>query len=256
MYHGETGSVLGEQKSCTHEYIHDVRTLLPYQTDGKEYLLEGCTGCTVIRVYECPLNSAPISHFQITPTLMCKGPRGTVLVLNETNKSITQLHSFAGKIQCCRSLFFDGTHASDMRYSDKYGHLIIMDDEFATKGLDLETAEVVWQQRKIESPYLACPFCPFTGPTLPDGRICFLSFDKLIIVDPKDGTVMLTPLEGVSPSTRMICSTEDNQIVSVVEVWENDTRISCYEIQMTEILRRNVVPLRDIVPDDPDHNVD
>ena len=248
MYHGETGSVLGEQTSCTHLSAEEEdHTLLPFQTEGKDYLLEGCMGCRVIQVHECPLNSAPISQFQITPKLMCKGPRGTVLVLDETNKSIEQLYLFAGKIQCYRGLFFDVTHASDMWYSDKYGHLIVMHNAFTTKGLNLETREVIWQHKKCESPYSAPPFAV-------QERICllYLTLDKLIIVDPKDGTVMLIPLVGVSLAVDAVCSREDNQIMAVLKDRENYTQISCYEILMIEILRRNAVPLQDIISDKPD----
>ena len=143
MYHGKTGFVLGEQKSCTHlstEKVH--HTLLPYQTDGKEYLLEGCTGCTVIRVYECPLNSAPISQFPITPRLMCKGPQGTILVLDETNKIIAK-YSFMRNIQYRRDLDFnETTRVHAMRYSDKHDLIIVLDG-YAIKRFHPETGEVV-----------------------------------------------------------------------------------------------------------------
>ena len=253
MYHVETCSVLGEQKSCTHLLTENVRhKLLPHRADGKQYLLESCTGCRVIRAHKIPINSAPISYEQITPKLMCKGPQDTVLVLDETNKSITQLFFFAGKIQCYRGLFFNRMHASEMWYSDKHGHLIIMDDEFATTGLKLETGEVIWQHRKCERPYSASPF------TIPDERICSISSEKLTVVDLKDGTVNRIPVVGVSPSRWRICFREDrgDRVVAMAEFGPNNARISCCEIQIQDILRRNVVPLRDIISDQPEDNSD
>ena len=87
VYYEETGSVLHEWNSC-----HVSPCLMVFEIERKEYLLEGCAHCKVIRGYEAPETSSNYRtlYEDIVPSVMCQGPMSTVLVLEE-KKSIKQL---------------------------------------------------------------------------------------------------------------------------------------------------------------------
>ena len=82
VYHEETGSLLNEWNTC-----HMFPRLMAFETDGKEYLLEGCIYCKVIRGYEFPETSSSHTpfHKHITPHVMCKGPTDTILLFESRN---------------------------------------------------------------------------------------------------------------------------------------------------------------------------
>ena len=99
VYHEGTGRVLNEWNSC-----HTYPCLLMFETEGKEYLLECCTLCKVIRGYESPETtySCKIMYEHTGHiTLICKGPTGTILLVEQ--KSVKQLGYSDGKFH----------HASD-----------------------------------------------------------------------------------------------------------------------------------------------
>lgn len=145
MYDCETGLVLGERKSCSHLETEEAdHTLLPHQIGGKDYLLVGCTACRVIRIYESRPNSTPISCEKIGPQLMCKGPDGAVLVLDKTNRSISQLCFSPQKQLTVFPWDYNWTLPRAMCYSDKHGNLVIMHDRYVITGLNLATGELKW----------------------------------------------------------------------------------------------------------------
>ena len=77
-----------------------------FEVDGKEYLLEGCRDCKVIRGYESPETSPSHKTLckDVVPSLLCKGPNSTVLVLEET-KSIKQFRFSKGNLNLANKFF-------------------------------------------------------------------------------------------------------------------------------------------------------
>ena len=145
VIHEETGSVLQEWNSC-----HVLRHLMVLQIKEKEYLLQGCTYCQVIRGYESPEASSNYKIFKkdIAPDAICKGPNGTVLIFE--NSSIKQFSFSDGYFHLADKFSFKLGNIRNMCYCEKYGIVIVLhEDRKSLTGVMLATGEVVWMRNEI-----------------------------------------------------------------------------------------------------------
>ena len=117
VFDEETSSVLHEWKSCP-----GAKSLMAFEIDGKEYLLEGCDTCGVIRGYESPEKSHSYTTFCETtkPNMMCSGNANTIIVFENgpTKGSIRQLRFDGGKF-LPDAFSFETNKVKDMTFSAK-----------------------------------------------------------------------------------------------------------------------------------------
>ena len=185
VYHEESGNILNEWKRC--HWSH----LMAFKLHRKEYLLEGCVDCKLIRGYESPETSSSYKIFKedVTPNAMCKGPKGTILVLEE--HSIKQLSFSDGQFNLKNTFSFKLENIKNTCYCEKYGIVVVLHtDRKSLTGVRLATGEVVWKCTEITFGSPAKILLCFQDIlTIPDGRICTFHFDKLFVLDPKNGTI-------------------------------------------------------------------
>ena len=82
----QTSNLVKEWASC-----HPFRSVMAFEIHGKDYLLEGCVICKIIRGYEFPQIESKILCEGIFPNAMCKGPDGTILVFDNQDQSLKQM---------------------------------------------------------------------------------------------------------------------------------------------------------------------
>ena len=182
VIHEETGRVLQEFDCC-----HMLPHFMVLKIKEKEYLLQGCIVCKIIRGYESPETSSSYKIFyeHIVPDAMCKGPNGTIFVLE--NNSIKQL-SFSQDHFNLIETFSYQLEINNICYCEKYGIVVVLhNDRKSLTGVKLATGDVAWKHTICSSAeVLGCIEDVFT---IPDGRICILDLAKLFVLDPKDGTI-------------------------------------------------------------------
>ena len=120
VFHEKSGRVLQEWNRC-HARPH----LMMFKINEKEYLLEGCRYCRMIRGYESPETSScnKIFYKDIAPDTMCKGPNNTLLVLE--NNSIKQLHFSEGHFNLTEQFPYELEDVHNMCYCKNYGIIIL-----------------------------------------------------------------------------------------------------------------------------------
>ena len=205
---------------------------------GKEFLLEGCPKCKLIRAYEFPDGTVTVLWEDISPTTMCKGPDGSILVFDEEKKSVLQMDRAGIKFHTSYS--FGRENVFKMGYSD--GTVVILEgDRNVLTGVRLETGLVAWQIKDIQ-------FGPQSQDvnnlqntlTLPDERICVFSNRKLFVLDPKDGTILYTLLDSEQLKLGTIweiansCSEIEN-IFAILHGELQHTKITCYKLTPSQI---------------------
>ena len=186
VHHEETGILLQEWKTC-----HVFPALLSFEMEGKEYLLEGCTVCRVIRSYESPEISSSYKtlYKDIYPSIMCQGPINTVLVL-EDNDSITQLRFSEGHFKIANIFSNEIKDIRNMCYCERNGIVVMVhinqNHQKTLTGVALATGEVVWKHTAIQFGFPPNVLDCFR---IPDGRICIDNLGKLFVLDTKDGSI-------------------------------------------------------------------
>ena len=246
VYQEETGSVLNEWNTC-----HMVTRLMLFEIEGKEYLLEGCIGCKVIRSYESPETSSSYKTLckDVVPMVMCKGPNNTVLILEEKN-SIKQFRFSEGYLNRANKFSVELENVKKMCYCEKNGIVVVIQHGHKTPtGVALATGEVVWKHTEIQfgSPAkdlddLADVF------TFPDGSICIHNLRELFVLDSKDGNIKckLFQLEGHGYIWCIaICNNGFQQRFAFHHVGLVQTQISLYKL-----LPARWLPLQNITPDE------
>ena len=187
VYHQETGSILNEWNTC-----HVFPRLMAFEMEGKEYLLEGCKVCEVVRCYESPETSSGYKTLceDVVPYVMCQGPNNTVLVFEEKN-IIKQLRFSEGNLNLANKLSLELEDVANMCYCEKNGIVVVIQQDQKTfTGVALATGEVVWKHTKIKFGSPAKDLDYFRDVvTIPDGRICISTLQGLFVLDSKDGSI-------------------------------------------------------------------
>ena len=99
----ERGRLLTEWEQC---HWQPSTCMMGYEIDGRDYLLVGCKACEMIRGYEFPSVMPSVLSEQISPSCMCAGPDGSVLVFdsNLVQNGIKQLRYYKGQLHLEREL--------------------------------------------------------------------------------------------------------------------------------------------------------
>ena len=247
VYDG-TGSLLKEWNPC-----HTFPCMMEFEVHGKDYLLEGCRICRVIRGYEFPSVMPSVLSEQISPSCMCAGPDGTVLVFdsNLVQNGIKQLRYYKGQLHLERELSPELEDIRTLCYSKKHGIAIAFrHDRKAITGIDLVTGNVLWQHVEIpfgSSPQFLNDFRDIF--TLPDGRVCIFSYTDIFTLDPVNGIILNKFLNLDSYIwTTATCENFNQPFLAIAY----DTKIFVYKIRFQPCKTYHYLPLQDIVSEEED----
>ena len=223
----ETGRLRKEWKPC-----HMLPTMMALKIHGKEYLLEGCITCEVIRGYEFPHTKSKILCRHISPKVMCKGPENTVLVFEEVKKAIKQLRFCGGKLLEIQQFSAELEDVRGMCFSDKLGLAVLLHDDGKTiTGINFASKKLAWQHTEIHFGFSSkCPnICDIL--MLPDGRLFVFTCKASFAMDPMDGSFLHKLIDLKDPGliwTVTTCQSDKEQ--KLVIAHEIDTHISVFKI--------------------------
>ena len=242
VLHEKSGRVLQEWNRC-HARPH----LMMFKIYEKEYLLEGCRHCRVIRGYESPERSSGYKIFyeDITPDTMCKGPNNKVLVLE--GKSIKQLGFSCGHFNLAEQFSYELENVFNMCYCEKYGTIIVLHgNQKSLTGVMLTTGEVVWKHTNITLGSPANVLDRFKSLfTIPNGRICIFNLGKLFVLDPKYGAIkyeLFNQDQGINWSI----ATRNNGFQQRFAIQHGHPK----QISVFDLLLQRCLPLQNIISEE------
>ena len=187
----ETGNLVKEWKPC-----HVLPSMMEFEIHGKEYLLEGCTVCEMIRGYVFSLSKCKILCSCVSPKSMCKGPDGTILVFDRIQKNIKQLRFSKGQLHLAEQFSAELEEVCGLCHSDKLGLAILLHcDGKAITGISLATGKIAWQHTEIRLGSSPQGLNLYDGVMLPDGTVCVFSYREIFALDPMDGTILCQLLD-------------------------------------------------------------
>ena len=161
---------------------------------GKEYLLEGCRICKMIRRYDFSAMECNIVCERISPSVMCRGPGSTILVFDDHLWAIYQLEYFQGAFYFINQWTVGREGVVRMCCSEKCHILVLLHvDKLSVTGMDVETGQVAWQQNVLQgnSPKQRTATSGEIAP-LPDGTFCFLNGTEILVLDSLTGSTLYT----------------------------------------------------------------
>ena len=247
VYHEKNGSVLNEWKSC-----HRLPRLMGFEVEGKEYLLESCTFCRVIRGYESPETSSSCKIFYEHTehiAMMCKGPTGTLLLVEK--KSIKQLRYSEEKFHLASEFSIKLEEVQDVCYYEKYGIVVVLHEDRETlTGVVLATGQTAWRTKiHYGSP---AKFLAHLKNVLiiPDGRVCIFNSRKLVVMDPKNGTIMYELLDFTNSGNIRKIVARTNGFQQIFAVHHRKGPLEETEISIFYLLPDWRLPLRNIISDE------
>ena len=249
----ETGQMLKKWQPC-----HMLPTMTAWQIHGKDYLLEGCITCEVIRGYEFPHTESKVLCTHISPRVMCKGPKGTLLVFEEVRKSIKRLRSFGGKLHDTKQFSAEIEDVRGMCFSDKLNLAVLLHDNGKTiTGINFVTEEVAWQHTDIQfgSSLKSPDLCDIL--MLPDGRLFVFTCKASFAIDPMDGSVLHKLIDLKDPGliwTITTCQSGREQKIAIAH--EIDTHISMFKIPFQPPETYRYLPKREILSNEEIMEID
>ena len=192
VYQEHIGDIVKEWGRC-----HVSSSFLPFETEGKRYLLEGCSICHVIRGYDIPQFVQNILCEHISPCLMCMGPGSSIFVFQRGHRCLEQMRYSRGKFQLDDLIAWELQNMVGMCFSQKNGIIIVLHDDMKTiTGFHLDTKQVTWQHTEIQFgfPSQALDIIKDVS-SLPDGRVCIYNHKNVFALDPRDGVIMYKLLD-------------------------------------------------------------
>ena len=122
--YNDSGMKIEEWNTCSHD--NEFQSFMALETEGKEYLLKGCTQCMVIEGYGFQSGDAVLFD-HVTPKVMCNGPGDTIFVYDDRNKSILQLRYMVwGEFLLAFQIRFAHNDVTAMCFSDQCDTLIVV----------------------------------------------------------------------------------------------------------------------------------
>ena len=232
LVYDEAGNLSNEWTPC-----HGMYTIMgSLQILGKDYLLEGCRICNVIRGCAFPQKTSRILYEPISPSSMCKGPDGSILVFERMHKNIKQLRYSEGQFHLMKQLSTKFETIRNLCYSDTSDIVTVVKNNKKTiAGIDFSKGKIVWQHNKELQLGSSTQSLNRIQDTLrlPDGRVCIVTHDAILALDPVDGTILHKLLDLHDPdfiwaaaSANLACQLGNQQILSIAE----DAAISVYGI--------------------------
>ena len=135
---------------------------------------------------------------QISPRVMCMGPRNTIFVYERDKKSVSQMKFSRGKLNFHDYIFCEIDEIQGMCFSRTLATvalLQIQDDMTNIVGVSLATRRVAWERselnRKVGSSEKVHNVIKDIT-SLPDGRFCIFNHKEILVLDPRDGATLYT----------------------------------------------------------------
>ena len=234
MYQEKTGRVLREWTSCPRS--HRSTSLVALQTGQENLFLQGCPTCRVIRGYKITKEATKVLYHNISPSLMCLGPDGTILVFKKELQRVKQLRYAGGLLHTVSQFSLELEDVTGLCFSGHYGILVVVHGDRKTiTGLHLMTGEVAWRRANIPNGFASQPvICINDIAALPDGRIFFVAdYKKMFILDPKCGASLSTTSDFGNLGviwTIATCRSGDQQKLAIQHGTPEHTKITSYEI--------------------------
>ena len=244
--------VFGEIDNPVKEWVtcHLFLSMNQFEINGKEYLLEGCSICKVIRGYNLPQIESKIFCEGISPDAMCQGPDGTILVFDSEIKSLKQLGYCDGQFLLVKQFPVERVDVHSLCFVDGIVIVIYRDLKTLT-GFHFPSRQVAWQHNYSQldsSSQFTTIFQQIL--TLPDGRVCIFTIDEVFALNPVDGTILykldLLSFQGSSIRTVATCCNGNQQKLAICTY---PMTVSVYDVpyEVSEI--SSFLPLKDIVFD-------
>ena len=214
------------------EPCHGLPSLMNFEIHGKEYLLEGCRTCMVIRGYEFPQIKSKILCEGISPEAMCKGPDDTILFFDTKQTSLKQLYYCDGQFLLAKDFSVDRADISGLCFSENSSTVIVLDrDRKTLTGFHFPSGRVAWQHTENQlgpSSQILTDFHHIL--TLPDERICVFTHKETFVLDPVDGRILYTLHHFQKPGVITAATASYNGRQQKLAVCTFPMTLSVYEV--------------------------
>ena len=238
---------------------HTVHSMLEIEIQGKEYMLEGCAMCEMIRGYEFPQIERKILCEGISPDAMCKGPGGTILVFNAGQRiqSIKQLSFCNGQFLPQKEIYVACADIRRLCFSENSSIVIVLHNRKTLTGFHFPTGQVAWQHSEIQLRSSSGVLTDFQHIlTLPDGRVCVFTHKEIFALNPFDGTILYMLHRFEKPGVITAATTSYNGKQQKLAVCTFPMTLSVYDVPFGPHNVTHFLPLKDIVSDEEDIETD
>ena len=243
----ETSNLVKEWASC-----HLRRPIMGFEIQGKEYLLEGCRICKVIRGYEFPQIETKILSQGISPSVMCKGPDGTILVFDFMQESLKQLRYCDGKFLLAMEFAVEHNDVHSLCFSENCGLVIALHDDRKTlTGLHFPSGQVAWQHKEIQSGSSSQFLTDFRSiSVLPDGRVCIFTHEEIFALNPVNGAFLYRLHRFHDPMFTRAAATCYNGNQQKLATFALPETVYVYDVPFEPLEGPSFLHLKDIVCDE------
>ena len=251
----ETGKLVKEWEPCRFP------SMMRFQIDGNEFLLHGCVICKMIHGYKFPEIKSKILCRGISPSTMCKGPDGTILVFDNVDKFLKQMRYCNGQFLVEKELnipLFDSWEDfHSLCFTEKCDHVIALhyDRKYLT-GFHFPSGQVAWQHRQIQS---GSPSQFLTGfrsiLVLPDGRVCISTHQEVFALNPVNGTFLYTLHRYHIPIFIRAVAASSNGNQQKLAICTFPMKVSVYDVPLGPPEITSFLPLQDIASDEEHREV-
>ena len=244
----QAGRLLGQREAC-----HPFVSLMALQFHEQEIILEGCTSCKMIYTYKITENERTVVCEQISPKIMSVGLDGSILIFDEEEKSIQQLHISDNKQFEIAKQFRNFPHGvAALCYSRNSKVITILhSDKKTLTGIDIDTGRTVWHCAGISrrsSDGTAREIQHICA--LPDGTVCVFNYREILALSPTDGTILCSLLVLKDPGIIWAAATSLSTTVNQAQklAFAHDNEISVYDFPLYSLEASLNLPLHDVAP--------
>ena len=228
-------------------------SVMEFQIDGKEYLLQGCSICKIIRGYELPKTNSKILFEGIFPNAMCKGPDGTIFVFDNTHKSLIQLRYCDGQFHLAQEFCMKCADVHSLCFSKNCGLVIALHSDRKTlTGFHFPTGQVTWKDREIQtgsSPQVQSIL------VLPDGRVCIFTHEEVFALNPVNGAFLYTLHHFHEPIITQAIAACYNGNQQKLAICTFPMKVTVYDVSFGPPVETSFLHLKGIVPDEEQREV-
>ena len=241
----ERSTLVKEWESC-----HFKKPLMGFEAQAKEYLLEGCPLCQMIRGYEFPQIESKILCKGISFDAMCKGPDCTILFFKQN--SLKQLRFCDGQFLLEKEFSIECEGVHSLCFSENCGLVIALHDHRQTlTGFHFPSGQVAWQHKEIQSESSSQVATDFRSIlVLPDRRVCVFTPEEVIAINPVNGTFLYTLHrfhESIFTWASATCYNGNQQKMATTTVRGT---VFAYNVPFEPLEGPSFLPWKDIVGDE------
>ena len=239
----ETSNTVKEWAPC-----HALCSMMEFE----KYLLVGCTICEMILGYEFPEFQKRIFREGISPNAMCKGPDGTILVFDNTQKSLNQLRFYDGQFFLAKEFSVERVDVHSLCFSQNCDFVIALHfDRKTLTGFHFPSGQIAWRHTEIQLGSLPQVLTGFQSIlVLPDGRVCIFTEMEIFVLNPVDGTILSTLHHFQNPGTIIATTTCCNGHLQKLGICTHPKTVSVYDVPFEPAEGRSFLPWKDIVCDE------